>query len=217
MKPIKLALVDDHKLFRKGMVELLGDFDGYQVIIEANNGRELTELLKTDALPDIVLLDINMPEMDGYDTAEWLKKHFPSVKVLALSMYDTEEMVIRMLRAGAKGYILKDAEPAELRNALEMLTLKGVYFSEWVSSTLLNSIHKLEETGKKAGELNLNIREIEFLKWVSTELTYKEIADKMCLSVRTVDGYRETLFEKLQVKSRTGLVLYAIKKGVINV
>jgi len=216
---IKVALVDDHKLFRKGMVELVNNFSGYGVIWEANNGRELTQKFATEETPDIVLLDINMPEMDGYETAAWLKQHHPKVMVLTLSMYDHEEAIIKMLRAGAKGHILKDADPQELQTALQALVKKGFYYSELVSGTLLNSLNRDPENNKKAAALvKLNDRENEFLKLACTELTYKEIADKMCLAPRTIDGYREALFEKLQVKSRIGLVLYAIKTGhvVIN-
>ncbi|KAA5538564.1 response regulator transcription factor [Adhaeribacter rhizoryzae] len=216
---IKVALVDDHKLFRKGMVELVNNFSGYGVIWEANNGRELTQKFTTEEAPDIVLLDINMPEMDGYETAAWLKQHHPKVMVLTLSMYDHEEAIIKMLRAGAKGHILKDADPQELQTALQALVKKGFYYSELVSGTLLNSLNRDPENNKKAAALvKLNDRESEFLKLACTEFTYKEIADKMCLAPRTIDGYREALFEKLQVKSRIGLVLYAIKTGhvVIN-
>ncbi len=216
---IKVALVDDHKLFRKGMVELVNNFPGYGVVWEANNGLELTLKIGTEITPDIVLLDINMPQMDGYETAAWLKQHYPQVMVLTLSMYDTEEAIIKMLQVGAKGHILKDADPQELKTALQALVKKGFYYSELVSGTLLNSLNRDQENNKKAAELvKLNDRESEFLKLACTELTYKEIADKMCVAPRTIDGYREALFEKLQVKSRIGLVLYAIKTGhvVIN-
>ncbi|GEO03140.1 DNA-binding response regulator [Adhaeribacter aerolatus] len=216
---IKVALVDDHKLFRKGMVELVNNFSGYHVIWEANNGRELIQKFQTETAPDIVLLDINMPEMDGYETAAWLRQNYPKVLVLTLSMYDHEEAIIKMLRAGAKGHILKDADPQELKTALQALIKKGFYYSELVSGTLLNSLSRDPENNKKAADLiKLNERESEFLKLACTELTYKEIADIMCLAPRTIDGYREALFDKLQVKSRIGLVLYAIKTGhvVIN-
>ena len=215
---IKVALVDDHKLFRKGMVELVNGFPGYIVIWEANHGLELIQKFATEEAPDVVLLDINMPEMDGYETALWLKKNQPQVKVLTLSMYDNEEAIIKMLRVGAKGHILKDAEPQELKVALQELARKGFYYSELVSGTLLNSINRDADDEKRTAEMvKLNDRESEFLKLACSELTYKEIADKMCLAPRTIDGYREALFEKLHVKSRVGLVLYAIKTGHVVV
>ncbi|MBA3705069.1 MAG: response regulator transcription factor [Bacteroidetes bacterium] len=215
---IKVIIVDDHKLFRKGMAGLLGNFKNCKVISEANNGEELAQQISAANCPDIVILDINMPVMDGYETAAWLKKNFPKVKILALSMNDSEEAIIKMLRAGANGYILKDAEPEELHIALEELTNKGFYHSDMVSGALLNNIYKESDTTIKNNELpELNERENEFLKFACTELTYKEIADKMFVAPRTVDGYREALFEKLNVKNRVGLVLYAIKHKKVKV
>jgi len=214
----KVALVDDHKLFRKGVAELINNFSGFQVIWEANNGLEFIQQLKTSNAPDIVLLDINMPEMDGYETAIWIKQERPQIKVLALSMYDDEDAIIKMLRYGARGYILKDAEPQELKTALHELVKKGYYYSELVTGTLLHSIHKEAEDINKHNPdaVKLNDRETEFLKLACSELTYKEIADKMCLAPRTIDGYREALFEKLHVKNRIGLVLYALKGGYVS-
>lgn len=215
-KTLKVALVDDHKLFRKGMVELINNFTGYAVLWEANNGREFTQKFNSGESPDVVLLDINMPEMDGYETAAWLKEHHPEIKVMALSMYDNEEAIIKMLKAGAKGYVLKDIDPQDLKQALQEMVKKGYYYSELVSGTLINSINK--ESVKKPDEaVKLSDREIEFLKLACSELTYKEIADKMCLAPRTIDGYREALFEKLHVKNRIGLVLYAIKNDLVSI
>jgi DNA-binding NarL/FixJ family response regulator len=214
-EPVKVALIDDHKLFRKGIVELINGFTGFTVIWEANNGKEMTLKIVPGDMPQIVLLDINMPVMNGYDAAAWLKANWPDIKILALSMDDNEESIIKMLKAGAKGYILKDADPAELQAALHSVATKGFYYSELVTGTLLNSIRNPE--AKQSGSAALNNREIEFLKLACTELTYKEIADQMNLSARTIDGYRESLFEKLEVKNRVGLVLYAIKHGIITV
>jgi DNA-binding NarL/FixJ family response regulator len=214
-EPVKVALIDDHKLFRKGIVELINGFTGFTVIWEANNGKEMISKIVPDNPPQIVLLDINMPVMNGYDAAAWLKVNWPDIKILALSMDDNEESIIKMLKAGAKGYILKDADPAELQAALHSVATKGFYYSELVTGTLLNSIRNPE--AKQSGSAVLNNREIEFLKLACTELTYKEIADQMNLSARTIDGYRESLFEKLEVKNRVGLVLYAIKHGIITV
>jgi|APFEC2959095171_1045051.scaffolds.fasta_scaffold00078_46 two-component system, NarL family, invasion response regulator UvrY len=213
---IQVALVDDHKLFRKGMVELICNFSGYTISVEANNGKEFTQLITPDNCPHIALLDINMPEMDGYSTAAWLKKEYPQVKVLALSMYDNEDSIIRMLQCGARGYILKDTDPAELKEALDALVRKGYYYSELVSGVLVSNIHKnLSGNTKEPLPVHLNERETEFLKLACTELAYKEIADRMGVGVRTVDGYREALFEKLQVRNRVGLVLYAIRHGIV--
>jgi DNA-binding NarL/FixJ family response regulator len=159
-----------------------------------------------------------MPEMDGYDTAQWLKENHPDIKVLALSMYDNENSIIRMLKAGAKGYILKDCEPSELKAAIDAVVSKGYYYSDLVSGKLIHAINKIEDSGSDTNTLaNLNDRETDFLKYACTELTYKEIADKMFVSPRTIDGYRDALFEKLHVKTRVGLVMYAIKNGIVVV
>jgi len=215
---IKVALVDDHILLRNGLANLVRGFDNYEVLFEANNGTHFIEQLKDDTVPDIVLMDINMPDMDGYETAQWLKKNHPDVKVLALSMYDNENAIIRMLKNGARGYILKDTDPKEFRTALDDLVRKGFYYSELVTGKLIHAVNNLDEPEQNLKNLiNLSEREIDFLKLACTEMTYKEIADKMFVSPRTVDGYRDALFEKLNLKTRVGLVMYAIRNGIVTV
>ena len=208
-----IVLVDDHVLLRNGLAGMLKE-SGYKVLFEADNGKEFTEKIKKETEPGIVLMDINMPVMDGYATAAWIKTNYPDIKVLALSMYDDEEAIIKMLKNGARGYILKDSHPSELKAAIESLASKGFYYSEMVTGRLMRSI--MDDDGK-ALEDSLSEREIEFLKLAATEMTYKEIAEQMHISPRTIDGYRDTLFEKLSIKSRVGLVLYAIKNGIVKV
>lgn len=205
----KVVLVDDHRLFRKGLAELINDFPGYSVTGDYDNGLDLQRNLVEGEHPDIALLDINMPEMGGYETAIWLKGSYPAVKIMALSMNGHEKSIIRMVQAGARGYILKDADPSELNLALDHLVHKGYFHSELVSTTLLNNCQDSQNG-------NLNEKEIRFLELACSELTYKEIADKMNLSPRTIDGYRESLFERLNVRSRVGLVLYAIRNELVT-
>ena len=214
---IKVALVDDHSLLRNGLAGLINSFNDYIVLFEADNGTDFQKKLVKDNLPDLVLMDINMPEMDGFATTQWLKQNYPLIHVLALSMYDNENSIIRMFKAGAKGYILKDSEPAELKDALDSILKKGYYYSELVTGKLIHSINKMDEDADVRNLSQLNSREIEFLKYACTEMTYKEIADKMFLSPRTIDGYRDTLFEKLNLKTRVGLVMYAIKNGIVQI
>ena len=211
-----IVLVDDHVLLRNGLAELVKSL-GHNVLFEADNGKKFIDKLNAKSLPDIVLMDINMPEMDGYETAQWIKINQPDIKVLALSMYDNETAIIRMLKCGAKGYILKDSEPSELRAALDSVMTKGYYYSELVTGKLIHSINTLDENADVRNLVQLNDREIDFLKYACTEMTYKEIADKMFLSPRTIDGYRDALFEKLEIKTRVGLVMYAIKNGIVQV
>ncbi len=217
LKP-SVVLVDDHVLLRNGLANLIRSFGEYAVLFEAGNGHDFIRQLKPRALPDIVLLDINMPDMDGYETAHWIKRHHPGIKILALSMYDTDNSIIRMLKNGVKGYILKDSDPAELKMALESVINKGFYYSEMVTGKLIHTINALDIPDHQTRHvLTLNDRELEFLKLACTECTYKEIAEQMYLSPRTIDGYRDTLFEKLNVKTRVGLVLYAIRNGIVAV
>lgn len=212
-----IALADDHVLLRIGLAQLIESL-GFTVIFQADDGKECIEKISSGAAPEVILMDINMPQMDGYATTQWLKENHPDVKVLALSMYDNEASIIRMLKCGAKGYILKDSEPAELKAAIDAVLTKGYYYSDLVSGKLINAINKMEDGGSEVNTLvNLNERETDFLKYACTEMTYKEIADKMFVSPRTIDGYRDALFEKLQVKTRVGLVMYAIKNGIVTV
>jgi two-component system invasion response regulator UvrY len=218
MPKINVVLADDHVLLRNGLAGLIGGLDEYHVLFEANNGKDLIDRLDAKCLPEIVLMDINMPEMDGYDTTVWLKSHYPGIKVLALSMYDSEPVIIRMLKCGAKGYILKDIEPGEFRIALDSLVRKGFYYSEFVTGKLIHAMNIMDEPERNRWSIqSLTERELEFLKLACTELTYKEIADKMCLSARTIDGYRDELFRKLSLKTRVGLVMYAIRNGIVSI
>lgn len=210
MADIQIALVDDHRLFRSGIASLISEFKGFQVIFEAGNGEELTNKLTPKVQPDIILLDINMPIMDGTETARWLRKNYPNINIIILSMFGDAEKVLEMVKMGVKGYLLKDAEPHEFEQALQKVSQGEVYYPEFVTRHIINSFNHKPEL------IKLNSRELEFLKLAATELTYKEIADTMCISARTVDGYRDQLFEKLQIKSRVGLVLYAIKNKLIE-
>jgi len=214
----KVAIVDDHNLLRNGLANLVNSFEGFNVVLQASNGKDLIGLLDDKNLPDIALLDINMPEMDGYDTASWLRKTYPQVNILALSMMDTESAIIRMIKNGARGYVLKDADPAELNLALNSIMTKGYYYNDLVTGKLIFSINKMGEDEKDIKLLmDFTDKEIQFIKLTCTDLTYKEIADQMSVGVRTVDGYRDTLFTKLKIKNRVGLVLFAIKNDIVHI
>jgi len=213
MKKIDIIIVDDHVLFSQALNGLVSNFNEFNVIAVLSNGKELVNyFLEDNKQPQIVLMDIQMPLMNGIEATQWLKNNKPTVKVLALSMEADETTILKMLRAGAKGYLLKDIHPSVLKHALNEVHSTGFYYTENVTNTLLNSIHN---NNNKPSKINLKVRELEFLKLTCSEMTYKQIAEKMFLSPKTVENYREALFEKLEAKTRIGLVLYAIKEKIV--
>jgi two-component system, NarL family, invasion response regulator UvrY len=211
MNKIQIALVDDHNLFRKGLIKLInmGDSQRYNILFEADNGNQLKEKMKTPPFPDIILMDIDMPEVDGFESVEWLKRTHGDIKVLVMTMLEKESAILRMLRMGVKGYIHKDIEVEDLHAALESITANGSYYSDAASEVLHQNLNGVNNT-----PLSLSEKEREFIKLAVTDMTYQQIADKMNLSVKTIDGYREALFRKLNVKTRVTLALYAVKNGL---
>ena len=212
----KIALVDDHALLRSGLASVINSFGEYTVIFEADNGKQFIENIKSKGNPDVVLLDINMPEMDGFATANWIKNNAPNIRVLVLSMLDNDTAIIKMLQSGAKGYILKDSKPDILRNALRDVSEKGFFFNDLVSNKLMHMVSKGNAESNKE-MIYLADKEVDFLKWCCTEKSYKEIADVMGISTRAVESLRSNLFEKLETLSRVGLVMYAIRNGIITI
>jgi DNA-binding NarL/FixJ family response regulator len=211
-RKIKVMVADDHVLLRNALSRLVNSLEGYEVLAEADNGKDLKQKINQHLVPDIVLLDVNMPEMDGFETTQWLHKNYPHIRVLVLSMLSDERTIIRMFRLGAKGYLLKNTDPEELKKALDTIVDKDVYVSEYVSGKLVSGLNRYADMDEKP--VLLNEREREFLRWTCTELSYKDIAMNMNLSPRTVDDYRQSLFNRLKVHSRVGLVLYAIRNGI---
>jgi hypothetical protein len=162
-------------------------------------------------------MDISMPEMDGYATCEWLKSHYPAIKVLALSTMDAETAIIKMIRSGAKGYIVKDADLSELKLAFSELLSIGFFYNELVSRKVIHSISRIVEDNDAVTALQkLSDNELTFLRLSCSEKTYQEIANEMFKSEKTIDGYRAELFKKLNVSSRVGMVMYAIKNGIVQ-
>ncbi len=217
---IRLALVDDHKLFRKGLINLIEMVCSECIILfEADNGIDLQKKLTKENEPDILLMDINMPHMDGFASVQWLTENFPLIKIMVVSMVEKEEGIVRMLKMGVKGYLSKDVEPPVLGEALTAIMNKGFYYTDFITGKLVHALQngKDNDKPKDGGLLMMTDREREFLQWVCSELTYNEIATRMFLSPKTIDGYRNTLFEKFQVKSRVGLVLYAIKHELVTI
>ena len=207
-----VVITDDHILIAKALTEIIEKMPGYEVLYETENGQALTERFAIKKnIPDIVLLDVSMPIMDGFETASWLKQNHPQVYVLALSMQDDEQSLIKMIKNGAHGYLLKNIHPAELEKALDTLVTTGHYFPDWATSKLLKNISGGDEQLVPA--IAFSDREKELLQYACTEMSYKEIGEKMFCSPRTVESYRDSLFEKLNLKSRVGLAVFALKNG----
>jgi len=214
---IKVALADDHVLLRTALASLVGNFENCKPVMQVSNGKELIEEIKKGNLPEIVLLDLNMPEMDGYETAVWLRDNFPAIHVLMLTMYDSELSLIRLLQAGVKGFLKKDIHPKELQYAIQSVMENGYYYSHNATGKLLNLFRNQSEMTHTLEKTLLNETEIRFLQLSCSELTYKEIAKEMHLNPRGVDNLRDNLFAKLEVKSRVGLAMYAIKHGLVTI
>ncbi|MEN9686702.1 MAG: hypothetical protein RLZZ28_2488 [Bacteroidota bacterium] len=208
---IRIALVDDHVLLRNSMRLLLEFMGGYQIMMEAGNGRELMEKLNsTDLHPHIVLMDITMKLMNGIEATRRLRQEKPDIKVIALSMLCNEQAVMRMINNGARAYLLKDAEPRELDRAIQEVHRNGYYFNELAGQEMISQNRSQEE-------ISFNTPELRFIQWACTELTHQQIAREMQVSPRTIDGYRDSLFEKLKVQSRIGIVMYAFKNGLVSI
>ncbi len=209
-----VVIVDDHLLFAGSLENLVNSFTNFHVLFHAKNGLDLQHKLKLEKIiPDVILLDINMPVMDGFETMKYLKENHTHINVLALSMDDDEKVILKMLRSGAKGYLLKDIHPEKLNVALEEVMAKGYYHSDKVAATLLNALHE----PKSKETITLKENELKFLELACSEMTYKEIADIMHLSPKTIDGYRQELFNKLHIKNRVGLVIYALKNELVKI
>lgn len=216
---VKIAIIDDHALIREGIKMIVHSIPNYEVTCECSNGKEFVDRIgQTDTVVDIVLLDIRMPEMDGYETAAWISANHPKIKILALSTMDEETAIIKMLQNGAKGYILKNAAPEELKKATKSVLEEGFYYNEQISHKVMNSIQDIFNNNSTLSTLlMLNENEKQFLELACSEMNYAEIARQMHLSPRTIDGYRDALFTKFNVKTRVGLVIFAIKHGIVDI
>ena len=214
MDQIRIAIVDDHKLFREGIARLIASLDDrFDVVMEASNGQDFLNRLPKDHQLDVIIVDLDMPIMNGHELAQELKENEASFNLLALTMHgEDEQAIIRMIRSGVKGYLSKDVEPDELKAAIHSVAKGTFHFNDALNGKLLEII--LDE--KSNTKYELNDREQQFLELACSELTYKEIADQMFLSPKTIDGYRAALFERFNAKSRVGLVLFALKHELVE-
>jgi DNA-binding NarL/FixJ family response regulator len=211
--PVRVAYADDHLAVRKGIISLLDLMGNIKVDIEADNGSDLLSQLQTATrLPDVCLLDINMPVMNGFDTLVAIKKKWPQMKVLVLTVFESDHYIIRMIKNGANGYLLKDCSPHELHAALFAVAQEGVYYSRLVSPRFSNAIKQ-----NLVNLPNFTAKETMVMKYCCSDLTYAEIAEKMKTTTRSVEGYRDSLFKKLQLNSRVSLALYAVQTGIVPI
>lgn len=215
--PIKVALIDDHTVLANALADLINKWEGFYVVFTASNGIEMQEKMKKSGKIDMVILDLNMPKMDGYQCAGWLKDQYPDVMILILTMFDSEIPLIRLLQQGVKGFIKKDIHPDELKIALSTMKTEGYYYPIQAVGKMVNLFQYNRQNKRELDTKSLSHLEIEFMQLVCTDLTYKEIALRLNLSPKTVDALRDQLFIRFDVKSRVGLALYAVKNGVYHV
>ena len=207
---ISIGIVDDHQLFLKSLGLMLESFNEFKVVLMAVNGKDLQEKISVRNSPEIMLIDVNMPVMDGVQTAKWLTENYPDIKLVALSMNDADKTIIAMIKAGCCAYLLKDTHPNELEKALNEINNHGYYNSD-INNINFRRLLQVESTPPIITE-----KEKIFLQFACSDMTYKQIASEMNLSERTIDGYRENLFHKLKVQSRVGLALEAIRKDLVK-
>jgi DNA-binding NarL/FixJ family response regulator len=215
-KIIKVALADDHLLLRDALASLINSFGNCKVIYHASTGKELANVIEAGVIPDVAILDLNMPDMNGFETAVWMQKKCPQVHVLMLTMYDSELSLIRLLQAGVKGFLKKDIHPDELKFAIQSVVQSGYYYSNHTTGKLVNLFRNGLAGHVSIQNALLSDNELEFLKLACSDLTYKEVAEEMGLNPRSVDTLREHLFTKMDVRSRVGLVMMAIKHGIVT-
>ncbi|WP_212004295.1 response regulator transcription factor [Chitinophaga sp. HK235] len=218
MAHIKVAIADDHKIFRSGVINTLIPYENIRFVFEADDGLHLLEIMEQQQ-PDVILMDLKMPNMDGIEATIKVKEKYPNVKIIILTMYEDDNFIVHLVENGANAYLLKNADPEEIYEAICTTYEKGFYFNENVNLALLKKVlHKNKQQFKPTlkNEIQLNDREQEVLKLICNEYTTQEISEKIFLSPRTVEGIRQKLLEKLNVKNSVGLVLYAFRNGLIE-
>lgn len=216
MNKIKILVADDHNIVRESLIAFLKQRKNFQIIGEASNGIEAVKKTK-ELNPDIVLMDIGMPGMDGLEATKLIVKNNPAIKIIALTVHDEEGYVLEVIHSGAKGYLLKNTTSDELINAVEMVFNGELYYSREVSQVVVQQYYKTLEKHEELNSLNLTAREKEVLKLIANGLQNKEIAEKLFLSIRTVEAHRDSIKKKLKINSTAGLIKYAIKIGLIEV
>ncbi|HWB92302.1 MAG TPA: response regulator transcription factor [Puia sp.] len=216
MGVIKVAIADDHKIFRKGVILSLRPYSAIKFVQEAENGQELLDGLAASE-PDVVLMDLRMPQKDGIETTKIIAKQYPQIHIIALTMYEDERFVSHMMEIGANGYLLKSADPSEIKRAIIEVATKGYYLNNFVNRILLKKSHVRTKTIPSLNtEITLNDREREVVRYICMEFTAQEIAQKIDVSPRTVEAIKDRLMERFGAKNTAGLVFFAVKNNLID-
>ena len=215
MSNITVGIADDHKIFRKGVILSLRPYTNISFIFEAENGEDLLEKLQCEQ-PDIVLLDLRMPGKDGIETTKEISKRFPNIRILILTMYEDERFVSHLMENGANGYLLKNADPAEIKKAIMEVMARGYYLNNFVNRVLLKKSAKNKAIPSLNTEINISEKEKEVIRLLCLEFTASEIAQKMEISARTVESVKDRLMERFGLKNTAGLVFYAVKNNLID-
>ncbi len=213
---INICVVDDQQLFRQGLISLLKENKQFNILFEAGNGQELFDTLKTKStLPDVILLDIEMPVLDGVETTIRLKTKYPEIKIIILTMHDEEEMIVHLIEKGAHGFLPKNEDIEHVVDAIYAVHQNGYFFNDRISKAMVKGLLNSKKIKPNFNDADLNERELEILRLLCKEHTSPEIGEKMHLSTKTIDNYRLSLIKKLGVKNSIGLVMYAVKKGLV--
>lgn len=216
MTPVKIAIADDYKIYRDGLKLCLSADPNMQVLFEADNGDALLKMLENEE-PDVILMDIKMPVIDGVEATKIIRKKYPQIKVLVITMYDSDKFIIHLMENGANGYLLKNAEPSEIIKAIYTVFENGYYFNDVVNKALLKKVmmnNNLKPSFNK--NIELDIQELDVLKLICKEKTVTEISAQTLLAPRTVEAIRQRLTEKIGVRNTAGLVMFAVKNGLVD-
>jgi len=218
MNNIRIALADDHSLFRKGMGRLVADIPGMEVVFEAGDGEELWQYLNAaEEKPDVILMDLDMPKLNGIAATALIRKHLPAIKIIVLTVHDEEHFIVRLVEQGADGYLFKNAEVAEVEKAIRDVATNGFYLNEKMIAAIRKGSALKNKKASFSPAVHLTDRELEVLRLICNELTAAEIAAQLFLSVRTVDGHRQHLLDKTGARNTAGLVIYAVKNRLFDI
>jgi DNA-binding NarL/FixJ family response regulator len=217
MSLIKVAIADDHKIFRKGVILSLRQYVNIKFVLEAENGQELIDHLPGEETPDVILMDLRMPQKDGIEATKYIAKTFPNIHIICLTMFEDERFVSHMMEVGANGYLLKSAEPQEIKQAITEVVSKGYYLNNFVNRILLKKSHARQKAAPTLNhEITVSDREREVLKYICMEFTAQEIAQKLEVSPRTVEAIKDRLMERFGAKNTAGLVFFAVKNNIVD-